>query len=117
MEELDNGYEGSNVKCRSDITVEEEIANYALRSQDGVKERGVKPLKLPVLKEWKLTPAEVLEMQKQDPTLEKYWKMARGETKANGSKKKHLEFVIKREREKCSIANTMKCVSAAFGYS
>ena len=32
-----------------------------------VKKRVVK-----TLKEWKLTPAEVLEMQKEDPTLEKY---------------------------------------------
>ena len=37
-------HEGSDVKCRSDMT-EETIANYALRCQDGVKERGVKPLK------------------------------------------------------------------------
>jgi len=37
-----------------------------------VKKRVVKTLKWPTLKEWKLTPAEVLEMQKEDPTLEKY---------------------------------------------
>src|SRR6218665_1830680 len=36
-EELDNGYQESNVKCRGDIAAEEEIANYALRSQDGLK--------------------------------------------------------------------------------
>src|SRR6218665_3704127 len=95
-EELDNGYQESNVKCRSDIAAEEEIANYALRSQDGVKERGVKPLKWPALEKWKFTPADVLEMQKQDPTLEKYWKMARDEPKAKGGKKEHMEFVIKR---------------------
>ena len=71
-EEFDNGHEESNVKCTSDVVVEEEIANYALRSQDGVKERGVEPLKWPALKKWKLTTADVLEMQKQNPTLEKY---------------------------------------------
>ena len=37
----------------------------------------------------------MLEMQKQDPTLEKYWKMAKGETKAKGSKKEHVQFVVK----------------------
>src|SRR6218665_579917 len=95
-EKLDNGYQESNVKCRSDIAVEGEIANYALRSQDGVKERRVKSPKWPALEKWKLTSADVLEMQKQDPTLEKYWKMASDEPKAKGSKKKHMEFVIKR---------------------
>jgi len=95
-EEFDNGHEESNVKCGSDVVVEEEIANYPLRSQDGVNERGVEPLKWPALKKWKLTPADVLEMLGQDPTLEKYWKMARDELKAKGSKKDHIEFVIKR---------------------
>src|SRR6218665_3704796 len=94
--ELDNGYQESNVKYRGDIAAEEEIANYALRSQDGVKEQGVKPHKWPALKKWKLTPADVLEMQKQDPTLEKYWKMVRDAPKSKGSTKEHVEFVIKR---------------------
>src|SRR6218665_3937517 len=52
-EEPNEKYEGSDIKCRSDVT-EETIVNYALRSQDEVKERGVKPLKWPALKEWKL---------------------------------------------------------------
>ena len=93
-EEPSERYEGSNIKCRSAVT-EETIANYALRSEDRVKEHGVKPLRWPALKEWKLTPADVLDMQKQDPTLEKYWKMARGETQAKGSKKEHVQFVMK----------------------
>lgn len=56
----------------------------------------MKPLKWPTLKEWKFTPAEVLTVQEEYLTLGKYWKMARGETIAKGSKKEHVLFVVKR---------------------
>jgi len=54
----------------------------------------VKPLKWPALKEWKLTPAEVLEMQKEE--YEKYWKMANEETVAKSGNKEHALFITKR---------------------
>lgn len=43
-----------------------------------------------------MTPANVLEMQKQDPALEKYWKLVRGETKTKGRKKEYVQFWVKR---------------------
>src|SRR6218665_3153317 len=74
-----------------------EIATYELRSKTGdTRRRGINPLKWPVLPEWKVTPSEVLEMQMEDPTLEKYWKMARGETGTKESGKEHILFVIKK---------------------
>src|SRR6218665_2239296 len=81
---------------RDDVS-EETVANYALRSQTGeVKEKVVKPLKWPALKEWKLTPAAVIEMQKNDPTLEKYWEETRGDATVKCGKKKQVTFIIKR---------------------
>src|SRR6218665_3516013 len=74
-----------------------EIATYELRNKIGdTRQLGITPLKWHVLTEWKLTPSEVLEMQLEDPTLEKYWKMARGETGTKESGKDHVRFVIKK---------------------
>src|SRR6218665_2799416 len=73
------------------------IATYELRSKTGdTRRRGIRPLKWPVLTEWKVTPSEVLDMQMEDPTLEKYWKMARGETGTKESGIAHVLFVIKK---------------------
>src|SRR6218665_307437 len=40
--------------------------------------------------------SEVLEIQMEDPTLEKYWKLARGETGTKESGKEHILLVIKK---------------------
>ena len=64
-----------------DEVSEVNVATYELRSKTGeTRMRGVKSLKWPVLTEWDVTPAEVLKMQMEDKTLDKYWKMAREET-------------------------------------
>src|SRR6218665_3433321 len=81
---------------RDDIS-EETVANYALRSQTSeVKGKVVKPLKWPALKEWKLTPAEVLEMQTNNPTQGKYWEETGGDATVKGGKKKQVALIIKR---------------------
>src|SRR6218665_941349 len=73
------------------------VATYERRSKTGEsKMRGVKPLKWPVLTEWNVTPAEVLKMQIEDKTLDKYWKMTREETGEPDSKNGRIQFEIKK---------------------
>lgn len=76
---------------------EEAVANYDLRSKTGEEKRQVvKPLKWPVLKEWNVKPSEVLEMQKEDSTLDQYWRTAKGDTGVKGSNQANIQLVIKR---------------------
>ena len=86
-----------NSRNVEDEVPEVNVATYELRSKtEETRIRGVKPLKWPVLTKWDVTPAEVLKMQIEDKTLDKYWKMAREETGEPNSKNGRIQFEIKK---------------------
>src|SRR6218665_968477 len=73
---------------------EEAVANYDLRSKTGEEKRQVvKPLKWPVLKKWNVKPSKVLEMQKEDSTLDQYWKTAKGYAGVKESNQEDIQLV------------------------
>lgn len=82
------------------------VANYDLRSKTGEeKRRAMKPLKWPFSNEWNLTPSEVLEIAKRRPTQDKYWKMTKVETEANGIVPKNTLFVTYRKPKEILMDN------------